>query len=69
MLTVSSDSTLRITNLIKEEVEAVMRVKDDSLLLSTCQIDSNTVLAGGLSRKMKVFDLRCRGLLKIPIKI
>lgn len=59
----SSDKSLRLTNLTTEQVSCIIRTEVE--LLSGCQIDYNTILAGGNSKMMSLYDIRSKKALNI----
>jgi hypothetical protein len=63
IVTLSSDKTIRISNLSTESVERLIYVNQD--LYSGCSIDYNTIIVGGMRKQLKVFDSRSgRAMLK-----
>lgn len=67
VVTLSPDKTVRFVNLTTEQVSSV--IQTDVELLSGCQIDYNTILAGGISKNVKVYDVRTRKALNVSPKI
>lgn len=59
----SSDKSLRLTNLTTEQVSCIIRTEVE--LLSGCQIDYNTILAGGNSKMISLYDIRSKKALNI----
>lgn len=67
VVSLSSDKSVRVTNLLAEQLTSI--IQTDVELLSGCQIDCNTILAGGNSKNIKIFDLRARRALSMNPKI
>lgn len=56
VVSLSTDKSMRFTNISTGEIDNIIRTEFD--LISGTQIDFNTVLAGGQSRRLQGFDRR-----------
>lgn len=61
VISMSTDKTIRSTNLAIQQVEQVIRVSSD--YYSGCPLDWNAVLLGGLSKSLEIFDIRSKKLI------
>lgn len=63
VISLSSDKSIRLTNLTTEQISCIIRTEVE--LLAGCQIDYNVILAGGNSKMISLYDIRSKKALNI----
>ncbi len=66
-LTISTDKTIRLTDLILEQLSSVIKIDHD--LTSSCQIDHHCSIFGGFTQKLPFYDLRMKKSIFTQVKI
>lgn len=62
IITLSTDQTVRSTNLSTLQVESVIPVSMN--YYSGCQFDWSSILLGGIGDYLSIFDIRCKKLIR-----
>lgn len=58
----STDKTIRCVNLATLQMESIMPVSMD--FYSGCQMDWNSIMLGGISKYLMIYDMRAKKIVK-----